>query len=164
MEELLGSLIPPRSNMSLLGAGLSTSMPRGDSATECLHEELADASDVDERVLLLPAMNFMRPLMVTPCCQRGAPELLKRGQAGRPRVMGPTGLGCSWPSSTSSFSGDFLVRFLASVQYIFYALHCPNTRAPLLPCPCCPLATLFLHFVSFTLYHTSSFITWCHLC
>ena len=66
MEELLGSLIPPRSNMSLLGAGLSTSMPRGDSATECLHEELADASDVDERVL--PAMNFMRPLMVTPCC------------------------------------------------------------------------------------------------
>ena len=32
-----------------------------------LGEELADASDVDERVLL-PAMNFMRPLMVTPCC------------------------------------------------------------------------------------------------
>ena len=31
MEELLGSLIPPRSNMSLLGAGLSSSMLRGDS-------------------------------------------------------------------------------------------------------------------------------------
>ena len=68
MEELLGSLIPPRSNMSLLGAGLSTSMPHGDSATECLREELANASDVDERVLLLPAMNFMRPLMVASCC------------------------------------------------------------------------------------------------
>ena len=48
MEELLGSLIPPRSNMSLLGAGLSSSMLRGDSETECLREELADASDVDE--------------------------------------------------------------------------------------------------------------------
>ena len=67
MEELLGSLIPPRSNMSLLGAGLSSSILRGDSETECLHEELAGASDVDERVLL-PAMNFMRPLMVTPYC------------------------------------------------------------------------------------------------
>ena len=68
MEELLGSLIPPRSNMSLLGAGLSTSMPRRDSATECLRKELADASDVDERVLLLPVTNFMKPLMVTLCC------------------------------------------------------------------------------------------------
>src|SRR6185503_19208845 len=29
MEELLGSLIPPRSSMSLLGAGLSSSMLRG---------------------------------------------------------------------------------------------------------------------------------------
>ena len=68
MEELLRSLIPPRSSMSLLGAGLSSSMLRGDLETECLREELADASDVDERVLLLLAMNFMRPLMVTPCC------------------------------------------------------------------------------------------------
>ena len=68
MEELLGSLIPPRSNLSLLGAGLSTSMPRGDLATECLCEELADSSDVDERVLLLPVTNFMKPLMVTLCC------------------------------------------------------------------------------------------------
>ena len=68
MEELLGSLIPRRSNMSLLGAGLSSSMLRRDSETECLREELADALDVDDRVLLLPAMNFMRPLMVTPCC------------------------------------------------------------------------------------------------
>ena len=54
--------------MSLLGAGLSSSMLRGDSETECLREELADASDVDERVLLLPVMNLMMPLMVTPCC------------------------------------------------------------------------------------------------
>ena len=54
--------------MSLLGARLSTSMPRGDSATKCLREELADASDVDERVLLLPVTNLMMPLMVTPCC------------------------------------------------------------------------------------------------
>ena len=51
MEELLGSLILSRSNMSLLGAGLSSSMLRGDSETECLCEELADASDVDERIL-----------------------------------------------------------------------------------------------------------------
>ena len=68
MEDLLGSLIPPRSSMPLLSAGMSSSMLRGDSETECLCEELADASDVDERVLLLPTMNFMRPLMVTPCC------------------------------------------------------------------------------------------------
>ena len=68
MEELLGSLIPPRSNMSLLGAGLSSSMLRRDPKTECLHEELADVSGVDERILLLPVMNFMKPLMVTLCC------------------------------------------------------------------------------------------------
>ena len=68
MEELLGPLIPPRSNMSLLGAGFSSSMLRGDLETECLREELADASDVDERVLLLPVTNLMMPLMVTPCC------------------------------------------------------------------------------------------------
>ena len=59
MEELLGSLIPPRSNMSLLGAGLSSSMLRGDSESECLRDELADASDVDGRVLLLPVTNLM---------------------------------------------------------------------------------------------------------
>src|SRR4026208_2444185 len=68
MEEILGSLIPPRSNMSLLGAGLSSSMFRGNPKTECLREELANASGVDERVLLLPVMNFMKPLMVTLCC------------------------------------------------------------------------------------------------
>ena len=68
MEELLRSLIPLRSNMSLLGAGLSSSKLRGDSETECLREELADASGVDERVLLLPVTNFMKPLMVTLCC------------------------------------------------------------------------------------------------
>ena len=67
MEELLGSLIPPRSNMSLLDAGLSSSMLRGDPETECLREELANASGVDERVLL-PVTNFMKPLMVTLCC------------------------------------------------------------------------------------------------
>ena len=68
MEELLGSIIPPRSNMSLLGAGLSSSMLRGDPETECLRKELADVSGVDERVLLLPVTNFMKPLMVTLCC------------------------------------------------------------------------------------------------
>jgi len=47
--------------------------------------------------------------------ERGAPGDLKKGQAGWPRAMGPAGLGCSWPSSTSSFSGDFLAQFLASV-------------------------------------------------
>jgi len=65
MEELLGSLIPPRSNMSLLGVGLSSSMLCGDPETECLGEELADASGVDERVLLLLVTNFMKPLKVT---------------------------------------------------------------------------------------------------
>ena len=54
--------------MSLLGAGLSSSMLRGDSETECLREELADVSDVDERVLLLLVTNLMMSLMVTPCC------------------------------------------------------------------------------------------------
>ena len=54
--------------MSLLGAGLSSSMLRGDLETECLREELADASGVDERVLLLPVTNIMKPLMVTLCC------------------------------------------------------------------------------------------------
>ena len=34
MEELLGSLIPPRSNMSLLGAGLSSSMLSRDPETD----------------------------------------------------------------------------------------------------------------------------------
>ena len=43
-------------------------MLRGDSETECLREELADALDVDECVLLLPVTNLMMPLMVTPCC------------------------------------------------------------------------------------------------
>ena len=96
-------------------------------------------------------------------CERGAPGDLKRGQAGRPRAMGPAGLGCSWPSSTSSFSGDpGAISCLCPVHLLCFAPS--KTHAPLLPCPCCPLATLFLHFVSFTLSHTSSFITWCHLC
>ena len=68
MEEPLGSLIPPRSNMSLLGVGYSSSMLRGDSETECLREELGDALDVDEHVLLLLVTNLMIPLIVTPCC------------------------------------------------------------------------------------------------
>ena len=67
MEELLGSLILPRSNLSLLGAGLSSSILRGYSETECLREKLAVASDVDERVLLLQVTNLMMPLMVTAC-------------------------------------------------------------------------------------------------
>ena len=69
---------------------------------------------------------FSKKLSEEHTCERGAPGDLKRGQAGRPRAMGPAGLGCSWPSSTSSFSGDFLAQFLASVQYIFYALHHPK--------------------------------------
>ena len=59
-------------------------------------------------------------------CERGAPELLKRGQAGQPRALGPAGLGVSWLSSTSIFSSGFLVQLFASVQYIFGALHRPN--------------------------------------
>ena len=70
--------------------------------------------------------NISNELSEERTCQRGALEHLKRGQAGRPGVMGPARLGCSWPSSTSSFSGDFLAQFIASVQYIFYALHRPK--------------------------------------
>ena len=51
--------------MSLLGAGLSSSMLRGDSETECLREELANASDVNEHVLLLPVTNLMKNLLHT---------------------------------------------------------------------------------------------------
>ena len=36
MEELLVSLMPPRSSMSPLVAGVSSSMLRGDLETECL--------------------------------------------------------------------------------------------------------------------------------
>ena len=50
--------------MSLLGAGTSSSMLRGDSETECLREELADgASDVDERDFL-PLNKFANPLFM----------------------------------------------------------------------------------------------------
>ena len=100
--------------------------------------------------------NISKELSEERTCERGAPEHLKRGQAGRPRP------------------------FLALLHFIFLwwlpgaiICFCPvhfscfapsKTHAPLLPCPCCPIATLFLHFVSFTLSHTSSFITWCHLC
>ena len=59
-------------------------------------------------------------------CQRASPEGLKRGQAGRPRALGPAGLGVFWLSSTSIFSGGFLVQLFASVQYIFGTLHRPN--------------------------------------
>ena len=70
--------------------------------------------------------NISKELSEERTCQRGAPEHLKRGQAGRPRALGPAGLGHSWPSFTSSFSGGFLVQLFASVQYIFHALHRPN--------------------------------------
>ena len=71
MEELLGS----------------SSMLRGDSETECLREELADASDVDERVLLLPVTNLMMPLMVTPCCAHTKTNTL--------------GVSCRWENNIS---------------------------------------------------------------
>ena len=96
MEELLGSLIPPRSSMSLLGAGLSSSMLRADSETECLHEELGDASGVDERVLLLPVTNFMKPLMVTLCCthsKTNTPRFLAGGRTIYRRVEQTTNCG-----------------------------------------------------------------------
>jgi len=65
MDLLLVSLMPPRSSMSLLGAGTSSSMLRGDSETECLREELADgASDFDERDVL-PLTMFMTLFMVS---------------------------------------------------------------------------------------------------
>ena len=50
--------------MSLLGAGTSSSMLRGDSETECLREELADgASDFDERDFL-PLNKLANPLFM----------------------------------------------------------------------------------------------------
>ena len=95
--------------------------------------------------------NISKELSEERTCERGAPEHLKRGQAGRPRALGPASLGHSWPSFTSSFSGGFLVQLFASVQYIFHALHRPNSVNHSFFCLWCPFATLFLHFVSFTL-------------
>ena len=100
--------------------------------------------------------NISKELSEERTCERGAPEHLKRGR--------PPGLGHSWPSFTSSFSGGFLVQLFIFVQYIFHALHRPNPVNHSFFCLWCPLATLFLNFVSFTLSHASSFITWCHLC
>ena len=57
---------------------------------------------------------------------KGSTRGLNRGQAGRPRALGPAGLGCFWLLSTSIFSGGFLVQLFVSVQYILYALHHPN--------------------------------------
>ena len=51
---------------------------------------------------------------------------LKRGQAGRPRALGPAVLGDSWLLSTSIFSSGFLVQLFAFVQYIFGTLHRPD--------------------------------------
>ena len=70
--------------------------------------------------------NISKELSEEYTCQRGAPEGLNRGQAGRPRALGPAGLGHFWPSFTSFFSGGFLVQLFASVQYILHALHRPN--------------------------------------
>jgi len=44
--------------------------------------------------------NIISELSEERTCQRGAPEHLKRGQAGRPRALGPAGLGHFWLSST----------------------------------------------------------------
>ena len=96
--------------MSLLGAGLSSSMLRRDSETECLREELGDASDVDERVLLHLAMNFMRPLMVTPCCthsKTNTPGLLAGGRTIYRRVEQTRNCG--------EFSGIFGVDFSGQI-------------------------------------------------
>ena len=71
--------------------------------------------------------NISNELSEERTCERGAPELLKRGQSGWPRALGPAGLGVSWLSSTSIFSSGFLVQLFASVQYIFHALHRPNS-------------------------------------
>jgi len=63
-------------------------MLRGDPETECLREELADVSGVDERVLLLPVTNFMKPLMVTLCCTHS-------------KTNTPGGFFCRWENNIS---------------------------------------------------------------
>jgi hypothetical protein len=52
MDELRVLLMPPRGSVLLLGGATSSSMLRGDSETECLHEELDDSA-FDDRVFLV---------------------------------------------------------------------------------------------------------------
>ena len=86
-------------------------------------------------------------------CERGAPGDLKRGQAGRPRAMGPAGLGCSWPSSTSSFSGDFLAQFLASFMLCTVQNPCTTPSLSLLS-TCNIISSLcVIHFVPYFIIH-----------
>jgi hypothetical protein len=55
MDVLLVSLMPPRRRVSfLLGGAVSSSMPRGDSETECLLEDvIEDGLDGDDRLFLV---------------------------------------------------------------------------------------------------------------
>jgi hypothetical protein len=55
MDELLVALMPPRRRVSfLLGGAMSSSMLRGDSETECLHEDIVeDGLDDDDPFFLV---------------------------------------------------------------------------------------------------------------
>jgi hypothetical protein len=53
MDVLLVALMPPRRRVSfLLGDAVSFSMPRGDSETECLLEDVVDGLDNDDPFFL----------------------------------------------------------------------------------------------------------------
>jgi hypothetical protein len=55
MDDLLVALMPPRRRVSfLLGGAMSSSMPRGDSETECLLEDVVeDGLDDDDPFFLV---------------------------------------------------------------------------------------------------------------
>lgn len=85
MDELLVARMPPRSNISLLGSGRSTSMPRGED-TEGLREEPSEvASDLDERVLLFPVMKLF-PFFNTLAVQIHKQTHLRFLASGRTRI------------------------------------------------------------------------------
>jgi hypothetical protein len=53
MDVLLVALMPPRRRVSfLLGDAVSSSMPQGDSETECLLEDVVDGLDNDDPFFL----------------------------------------------------------------------------------------------------------------
>ena len=89
--------------------------------------------------------NISKELSEEYTCQRGAPEGINRGQAGRPRVFFPLlDFNFLWwlPGAIICFCPVHLACFAPS-----------KSHESLLLCLWCPLATLFLHFVSFTLSH-----------
>jgi hypothetical protein len=65
MDNLCVLLMPLKCGVSLLDGATSSSMFRGDSKIECLHEELDGTSDDDD--ILLPGTMFMAFFTVPSC-------------------------------------------------------------------------------------------------